>query len=163
MYGNGISNGFPSSIQRLSSLNNPAAPNGPQVSSPFSNSNGSSPGSTFPRRPPRSKHDLSLPPIKGGVTASTSISMTGVRVGERNVSNEYVTLPSKEAPHRVLIGTQMLQGSQNNKHPNIISQLHQQSNSPEMPFQTSPLGFARKQNVTENGNNNNHSANVGEV
>ena len=89
--------------------------------------------------------------------------MTGGRVGDRNVSNEYVTLPSKEAPHRVLIGTQMLQGNQNNKHPNIISQLHQQSNSQEMPFQTSPLGFSRKQNVTENGNNNNHSTNNGEV
>ena len=35
--------------------------------------------------------------------------------GEPNTLNEDTLLPSKEAPNRLLIGTQMLQNNQNNK------------------------------------------------
>ena len=34
----------------------------------------------------------------------------------RKAQIDHVMLPSKEAPNRLLIGTQMLQGTQNNKH-----------------------------------------------
>ena len=83
----------------------------------FANGDSSSPGSTAPRRPPRSKHDLALSPANGCSPVSPSMERKQSQNDEaRKAQIDHVMLPSKEAPNRLLIGTQMLQGTQNNKH-----------------------------------------------
>ena len=83
----------------------------------FANSDSSSPGSTAPRRPPRSKHDLALSPANGCSPVSPCMERKQSQIDEtRKAQTDHVMLPSKEAPNRLLIGTQMLQGTQNNKH-----------------------------------------------
>ena len=83
----------------------------------FANSDSSSPGSTAPRRPPRSKHDLALSPANGCSPISPCMERKQSQIDEtRKAQIDHVMLPSKEAPNRLLIGTQMLQGTQNNKH-----------------------------------------------
>ena len=83
-----------------------------QFSPNFASSDSSSPGSTAPRRPPRSKHDLALS-VNGCSPASPNVMRK--TNGETIKSTEDTLLPSKEAPNRLLIGTQMLQNNQNNK------------------------------------------------
>ena len=51
--------------------------------------------------------------------------MTRKTNGETNMSLEDTLLPSKEAPNRLLIGTQMLQSNQNSKYTTINSTVHQ--------------------------------------
>ena len=83
----------------------------------FANSDSSSPGSTAPRRPPRSKHDLALSPANGCSPVSPCMERKQSQNDEAHKAQiNHVTLPSKEAHSRLLIGTQMLQGTQNNKH-----------------------------------------------
>ena len=105
IYGNGITSGM--SNKNLSSHFSPG----------FANSDSSSPGSTAPRRPPRSKHDLALSPANGCSPVSPCMERKQSQIDEtRKAQIDHVMLPSKEAPNRLLIGTQMLQGTQNNKH-----------------------------------------------
>ena len=113
IYGNGSSTGQPTSIGNIA-VHRDVTSISSHFSPSFASSDGSSPGSTAPRRPPRSKHDLSLSSVNGGFPVSpTIIRKTN---GELNQEADHVVLPSKEAPSRLLIGTKMLQGSQSNKY-----------------------------------------------
>jgi hypothetical protein len=105
IYGNGITSGM--SNKNWSGHFSPG----------FANSDSSSPGSTAPRRPPRSKHDLALSPANGCSPVSPCMERKQSQNDEAHKAQiNHVTLPSKEAHSRLLIGTQMLQGTQNNKH-----------------------------------------------
>ena len=123
IYGNGALN-----RSNLNSIGNATVQNknafslSNQFSPNFASSDSSSPGSTAPRRPPRSKHDLALS-VNGCCPASPNVIRK--TNGETNMSLEDTLLPSKEAPNRLLIGTQMLQSNQNSKYMSNNSSTHQ--------------------------------------
>ena len=138
-------NGIPSHITSQS-LAHETVPitTGSQFLPHLLNSNNSSPGSTFPRRPPRSKHDLSLPPLCSNGGNAVTMSYSRLQKSCQDSSTREV-IPSQEAPHRVLIGTQMLQGSHNCKGPSYIQQLMPQA-APVMSYNNGMQG-------QQNGNN----------
>merc|ERR1712223_38932 len=100
IYGNGASNGGNqnsignATVQNKNtfSISNHFSPN-------FASSDSSSPGSTAPRRPPRSKHDLALS-VNGCSAASPNVNRK--INGAANKSLDDTLLPSKEAPNRLL-------------------------------------------------------------
>lgn len=121
-----------------------------QFSPNFASSDSSSPGSTAPRRPPRSKHDLALSVGNGYSPASPNIIRKGTNK-ETNISIQDALLPSKEAPSRLLIGTQMLQSNQNNKY--YLSN-HSSKSQPPLRYQNHSNGiYTNKQNDVDMATN----------
>ena len=148
IYGNGTPN--PTSIVNMAVQNKNFSAISNQFSPNFASSDNSSPGSTAPRRPPRSKHDLALSVGNGCSPSSPNVTRKGMN-GETNTSSIQDTLlPSKEAPSRLLIGTQMLQSNQNNKYNNLSNN----SKHPPSRYQNHTNGiYNNKQNDVQMAKN----------